>query len=81
MSAWWTDIGPQLLVLNETTNQIRYSACNSRDQPLYSNSDGHVLSLSYKPRPGTPVTGVGWWNGRYTEYVFSYDGLDMRAFC
>ncbi|KAH6630428.1 hypothetical protein B0J18DRAFT_407678 [Chaetomium sp. MPI-SDFR-AT-0129] len=76
MAAWWTDIGPQLLVLNETTNQIRYSACNSRAQPLYSNTDGHVLPIAYKPKPGTPVTGVGWWNGRYTEASISYINAD-----
>ncbi|KAH6854915.1 hypothetical protein B0I37DRAFT_42522 [Chaetomium sp. MPI-CAGE-AT-0009] len=72
IAAWWTTIGPQIIVQNATTNQIRYSACNSRDQAKYSYTDGSVFSLKYKPKAGTPVTGVGWWNNHETEASIWY---------
>jgi hypothetical protein len=62
IAAWWTGYGPQILVLNETTNQIRYSACNSQDDAKYSYTDGSVLSLSHRPKAGTPLAGVGWYD-------------------
>ena len=69
IAAWWTEVGPQIVVQNATTNQIRYSACNSRNQAKYSYTDASVFSLKYKPKVGTPVTGVGWYNKKETEYV------------
>lgn len=66
IAAWANDIGVQLLLQNETTNELRYSACNSKDVPQYSYVDGSVLSLAYKPKTGTPLAGVGWWNKQYT---------------
>ncbi|KAL2262939.1 hypothetical protein VTK26DRAFT_8865 [Humicola hyalothermophila] len=66
IAAWWNGIGPQILIQNATTGQIRYSACNRRDVPRYSYTDGSVLSLTYKPKIGTPLAGVGWWNEIFT---------------
>ncbi|KAL2130226.1 hypothetical protein VTI74DRAFT_6723 [Chaetomium olivicolor] len=66
MAAWWNGIGPQIILQNETTNQIRYSACNSFDVPKYSYTDGNVLALSQKPKAGTPLAGVGWWTEKNT---------------
>jgi hypothetical protein len=70
IAAWWNGIGPQIILHNETTGQIRYSACNSYDQPRYSYTDGSVLSLTFKPKVGTPLAGTGWFNEKYTVYVF-----------
>ncbi|KAK4155316.1 hypothetical protein C8A00DRAFT_13620 [Chaetomidium leptoderma] len=72
IAAWWTDIGPQIILQNETTNQIRYSACNSRDQARYSYTDGSVLPLSQRPKIGTPLAGVGWWNQKITVASIFY---------
>ncbi len=73
MAAWWTTIGPQVILLNETTNQIRYSACNmDGGQAKYSPTDGSVFSLSYVPRVGSPVAGVGWWNEKTTVCVMPH---------
>lgn len=69
IAAWWNGIGPQILVQNDTTGQIRYSACNSYDQPIYSYTDGSVLRLSHKPKASTPLAGTGWWNEKHTVYV------------
>ncbi|GAB1311653.1 Fucose-specific lectin [Madurella fahalii] len=66
ISAWWTEIGPQVILQNETTGLIRYSACNSYDDPKYSYTDGSVLSLTHKPRLGTPLAGTGYWADRMT---------------
>ncbi len=71
MAAWWNGIAPQIIVLNETTNQIRYSACNSIGNASYSYTDGRVFSLTYKPRIGSPVAGVGWGDTSNTMYVTS----------
>ncbi|AEO65695.1 uncharacterized protein THITE_2112937 [Thermothielavioides terrestris NRRL 8126] len=62
IAAWWNGYGTQVMLLNSTTNQIRYSTCNSQDEPRYSYTDGSVLSLSHKPKPGTPLAGTGWWD-------------------
>ncbi|KAJ4298723.1 hypothetical protein N0V88_003755 [Collariella sp. IMI 366227] len=66
LTAWHNGIAPQILLLNETTGQIRYSACNSRDSAKYSYTDGSVLSVTQKPKDGTPLAGVGWFNDRIT---------------
>lgn len=60
IAAWWTDLGPQVILQNDTTGQIRYSACNSRDQPQYSATDNSTFSLKYKPKKGTPLGGGGY---------------------
>jgi hypothetical protein len=69
ITAWLTEIGPQVILQNKTTSQIRYSACNSNDQPQYSYSDRRFFSLSHSPKNGTPLAGAGWWNQLNTTYV------------
>jgi hypothetical protein len=69
IAAWWNGYGTQVMLLNSTTNQIRYSTCNSQDEPRYSYTDGSVLSLSHKPKPGTPLAGTGWWDESKTMYM------------
>jgi len=79
IAAWWTEVGPQIILQNATTNQIRYSACNSRNQAKYSYADASVFSLKYKPKVGTPVTGVGWYNKKETEASIWYITEDNRV--
>ena len=69
IAAWWNGIAPQIILQNDTTNQIRYSACNSKGSPKYSPTDGRVFSLSWKPKAGTPLAGVGWGDVNGTTYV------------
>ena len=71
IAAWWNGIAPQIILQNDTTNQIRYSACNSKGSPKYSSSDGRFFSLSFKPKAGTPLAGVGWGDTSSTTYVSS----------
>jgi hypothetical protein len=71
MAAWWNEIGPQIILLNETTNQIRYSPCNSFGEARYSHDDDRVLELEYTPKIGTPLAGVGWYNRVLTVYVLA----------
>jgi hypothetical protein len=71
LAAWWTGYGPQIILFNETTSQIRYSACNSQDDAKYSYIDGSVLSLSHRPKAGTPLAGVGWYDETKTVYVLA----------
>ncbi|KXX74529.1 Protein crumbs 3 [Madurella mycetomatis] len=72
ISAWWTEIGPQVILQNETTGLIRYSACNSYNDPKYSYTDGSVLSLTHKPKVGTPLAGTGYWADRTTTASIYY---------
>ncbi|KAL2269057.1 hypothetical protein VTJ83DRAFT_3903 [Remersonia thermophila] len=62
IAAWSTENGPQIVLQNETTGHLRYSACNTYDEARYSYTDPNVLSLTYKPKNGTPLAGSGWWN-------------------
>ncbi|KAK4239174.1 hypothetical protein C8A03DRAFT_14440 [Achaetomium macrosporum] len=72
IAAWWTEIGPQIILQNQTTSQIRYSACNVNDQPRYSYSDSRFFSLSHSPKNGTPLAGAGWWNQLNTTASIFY---------
>ena len=71
MAAWWNEIGPQIVLRNETTNQIRYSPCNSFGEASYSPADDRVLELEHNPKTGTPIAGVGWYNRVLTVYVLT----------
>ncbi|KAL2147081.1 hypothetical protein VTI28DRAFT_963 [Corynascus sepedonium] len=74
IAAWYTAYGPQVILLNDTTNEIRYSACNSRDEPRYSYTGDYSFDLGIKPKNGTPVTGVGWYdNGRTSASIWYLD--------
>jgi len=78
IAAWLTTVAPQIIVQNETSNQIHYSACNSVNDPKYSPTDGRVFSLSHKPKLGTPLAGVGWWTEKITVYVLTH-GLGQNV--
>jgi len=62
IAAWWNGIGPQIILQNTTTGAIRHSPCNSFTNAYYSHVDGSELPLSYKPKNGTALAGVGYWN-------------------
>ncbi|KAK4229548.1 hypothetical protein QBC38DRAFT_359191 [Podospora fimiseda] len=76
IAAWWDGIGPQIILQNETTGQIRYSKCGQRDVPLYSPDDGSVFSLDYTPKNGTPLAGTGYWTEILTVASIYY--IDQR---
>lgn len=66
IAAWWTGIGPQIVLQNKTTGAIRHSACNAFGTAYYSYTDGSELPLSYKPKKDTPLAGTGYWDTRTT---------------
>ncbi|KAK3365268.1 hypothetical protein B0T24DRAFT_724142 [Lasiosphaeria ovina] len=66
IAAWWNGIAPQIILQNQTTGQIRYSACNSYGQPVYSYTDSSFLSLNVKARNDTPLAGSGYWDTKKT---------------
>ncbi|KAK3935680.1 hypothetical protein QBC46DRAFT_45021 [Diplogelasinospora grovesii] len=76
MAAWWTGIGPQVILQNETTGQIQYSICNSNGQPFYSYTGGSAFSLSYKPKIGTALAGTGYWDSTKTVASIFYTDTD-----
>ena len=62
-----TPLGPQLMLQNTTTGQIRYSYCNSSGSPVYSYDDATTyFELTYPPKNGTSLSGVGWWTPNNT---------------
>lgn len=72
MAAWFTTIGPQILVQNLTTGGIMYSSCNSYTTPIFPNDPPNLLSLTYQPRNGTAVAGTGWWDNTKTTTSMFY---------
>ncbi|KAL2158388.1 hypothetical protein VTH06DRAFT_4436 [Thermothelomyces fergusii] len=66
ISAWHTSLGPQVILVNDTTNEIRYTACNSDGVPAYSYTEDYALTLDIPPKVGTPVAGVGWYDNTMT---------------
>lgn len=66
MAAWWTGIGPQIILQNTTTGAIRHSSCNVFETPYYSHTDDSELPLHYKPKSNTPLAGAGYWNEQTT---------------
>ena len=66
IAAWWTGIGPQIILQNATTGAIRHSPCNAFGVPTYSHTDSSELPLSHSPKKGTPLAGTGWWNEKTT---------------
>ncbi len=66
MTAWMTDAGPQLMIQNMTTGAIMYSDCNSTKTPVYTYDPDKSFKLTYPPRNGTALAGVGWWTGKMT---------------
>jgi hypothetical protein len=68
VAAWWTQIGPQLVVQNLTTLAIQYSACNSNGTPIYPVDHPNVLPTvnAVSPKNNTALSGVGWWTGNTT---------------
>jgi hypothetical protein len=69
IAAWWNELGPQVILQDEATGDIRYSACNAYEQAWYSTNGENSLKLSHKPKNGTPLAGVGWYTQAYTVYV------------
>ncbi|KAI1875932.1 uncharacterized protein JN550_001428 [Neoarthrinium moseri] len=67
MAAWWTDLGPSLLVQDEESGNIRYSLCNSQDTPILPEDKTITAPLfKYKPKNGTALAGTGWWDHQQT---------------
>ncbi|KAK0633101.1 hypothetical protein B0T14DRAFT_505848 [Immersiella caudata] len=82
IAAWWNGIGPQIILQNTTTGAIRHSPCNSFGTAYYSHSDGSELPLTYKPKNGTALAGVGYWNEITTiasVYYVERDGAIANA--
>ncbi len=66
LTSWTTTIGPQVMLQNTTTGQIRYSYCNSYGSPIYSYTADTYFNLTYPPKNGTALAGVGWWTNTNT---------------
>jgi hypothetical protein len=67
LAAWWTDLGPSLLLQDDETGNIRYSLCTSQDTPILPEDKTIVAPLyKYKPKNGTAIAGTGWWDSQVT---------------
>ncbi|KAK3954850.1 hypothetical protein QBC32DRAFT_335219 [Pseudoneurospora amorphoporcata] len=65
MASWWNTVASQVVVLNETTGQYRYTRCNSMgmDTIYYSTTGGNYLNFTESPpKTGSPLTGTGWYD-------------------
>ncbi len=50
ITAWVTGIGPQIMLQNTTTTDIRYSYCNSFNSPIYNTTEDTSFSSPTLPR-------------------------------
>ena len=66
IAAWQTTIGPQVMLQDPVTADIRYSYCNSYGTPVYSYTDDTNFPLTYPAKNGTNLAGVGWWDNTKT---------------
>ncbi|KAH6648764.1 hypothetical protein BKA67DRAFT_371977 [Truncatella angustata] len=78
MAAWWTDLGPSLLVQDDESGGIRYSLCTSQDTPILPEDKTITAPLyKFKPKNGTAIAGTGWWDTKITwASVFYQDESD-----
>ncbi|KAK3395547.1 hypothetical protein B0T20DRAFT_37696 [Sordaria brevicollis] len=67
ITSWWNTVASQVVVLNETTGQYRYTRCNSMgDTIYYSTTGGNYLNFTESPpRAGSPMAGSGWFDQTY----------------
>lgn len=67
MTAWWTDLGPSLLLQDDESGLLRYSLCNSQDRPILPEDKTITApSSKYPPKNGTALAGTGWWDNTVT---------------
>lgn len=67
MGAWFTDLGPALLVQDDESGDIRYSLCTSQDTPILPQDKTITAPLyKYPPKNGTAITGTGWYDNTIT---------------
>ncbi|KAI0142062.1 hypothetical protein BJ166DRAFT_92889 [Pestalotiopsis sp. NC0098] len=77
MAAWYTDIGPALLVQDDATSHVRYSLCTSEGTPILPEDETIIAPLyKYRPRNGTSLAGVGWWDNTVTWASIFYQDAD-----
>lgn len=72
MASWWNSIASQVVVLNETTGQYRYTRCNTMgmDTVYYSTTGGNYLNFTQSPpKAGSPLAGTGWYDQTNTWSV------------
>ncbi|KAI0125282.1 hypothetical protein BJ170DRAFT_584301 [Xylariales sp. AK1849] len=73
MAAWYTDVGPSLLVQDDESGAIRYSLCNSNGTPILPQDKTITAPLySYTPKNGTSLAGTGWFDSQTTYASIFY---------
>ncbi|KAK9420876.1 hypothetical protein SUNI508_00967 [Seiridium unicorne] len=79
MAAWWTDLGPSLLLQDDDSADIRYSLCTSEDTPILPEDKTITAPLyKYKPKNGTALAGTGWYDTKITwASIFYQDDSDQ----
>ncbi|EGO53607.1 hypothetical protein NEUTE1DRAFT_150876 [Neurospora tetrasperma FGSC 2508] len=77
MASWWNSVAGQVVVLNETTGQYRYTRCNTMgmDTIYYSTTGGNYLNFTQSPpKAGSPLAGTGWYDQTNTwASLFYFD--------
>jgi hypothetical protein len=67
IAAWWTDLGPSLLLQDDESALLRYSLCNSNGTPILPGDKTITAPLSkYPPKNGTALAGTGWFDDTVT---------------
>ena len=45
LAAWYTDLGPSLLVQDDETSHVRYSLCTSKNTPILPEDETIIAPL------------------------------------
>ncbi|KAF3002313.1 hypothetical protein E8E14_004336 [Neopestalotiopsis sp. 37M] len=77
LAAWYTDLGPSLLVQDDETSHVRYSLCTSKNTPILPEDETIIAPLyKYRPRNGTALAGTGWYDSKITWASIFYQDVD-----
>ncbi|ETS84307.1 hypothetical protein PFICI_02332 [Pestalotiopsis fici W106-1] len=78
LAAWYTDLGPSLLLQDDETSHVRYSLCTSENTPILPEDKTIIAPLyKYQPRNGTALAGTGWYDSKITwASIFYQDTND-----
>ncbi|KAI0018829.1 hypothetical protein F4780DRAFT_494549 [Xylariomycetidae sp. FL0641] len=80
IAAWYNTRGPNLVMQDDDTGDIRYSLCNGNYTPIFPDDASLVVPLDkYPPKKNTSLACAGWFDGTTTVaslfYIDSSDAI------
>ena len=70
IAAWYTPLGPQVMMQDPISGDLWHSSCHSNRTPIFPLEKPNVFPLKYEPRNGTALAGAGWYDKSKTKVRF-----------